>query len=93
VADPIDLTLERLTRLEAKVDALAEKMDKRLDGIESALGKIVTVLEAHDQRLEAIVGRLDRLMEQTIRARSEDAARLDDLNRRLERLERDGDRP
>jgi hypothetical protein len=40
-----------------------DDVDKRFEGLESALGKIVTVLEAHDQRLEMIVGRLDRLME------------------------------
>ena len=96
VSEPIDLTLERLTRLETKLDALTGRfdgVDKRLDGMESALGKIVTVLEAHDQRLEQIVGGLDRLMDQTVRARTEGAERLDSLNRRLEQLERDDRRP
>jgi hypothetical protein len=93
MSDPIDLTLERLTRLEALVTAFRADVDRRFDGVESALGKMVNVLEAHDQRLELIVGRLDRLMDQTIRARTEDAERMDDLNRRLEQLEHRDDSP
>lgn len=94
MSDPISLTLERLDRLErslaglsAQVDKRFDKVDNRFDGIESALGKMVNVLEAHDVRLEEIVGRLDRLMAQTIRARTEDAERLDSLQRRLTELE------
>jgi hypothetical protein len=65
---PIDITLERLTRLEKLVKERFDATDQRLDGIESSSGKMVTVLEAHDQRLEGIVVRLDRLIEQTVRA-------------------------
>jgi hypothetical protein len=61
VSEPIDLTFERLTRLETELDAFSAEVDKRFtevdkrfDGLETALGKIVTVLEAHDQRLETI---------------------------------------
>ncbi len=87
MADPIDLTLSRLDRLEKSLADLDTKIDQRFDGVESALGKMVNVLEAHDVRLEEIVARLDRLMDQTIRARTEDAARLDELQRRLAALE------
>lgn len=84
---PIDLTLERLTRLESLVKQRFDASDKRLDTIETSLGKMVTVLEAHDQRLDGIVGRLDRLLEQTIRARTEDTAQMSDIERRLGELE------
>ena len=97
---PIDITLERLARLEKLVkerfDAIATRFDatdKRLDGIESSLGKMVTVLEAHDQRLEGIVVRLDRLIEQTVRARTDDTARMADIEQRLEVLENRQPRP
>jgi hypothetical protein len=65
---PIDLTLERLARLEKLVKERFDASDTRLDSIESSLGKIVTVLEAHDQRLEGIVARLDRLVEHGVEA-------------------------
>jgi hypothetical protein len=84
---PMDLTLERLNRLEKLVKERFDSMDKRFDTIESSLGKMVTVLEAHDQRLEGIVVRLDRLIEQTVRARTEDTARMADIERRLAALE------
>jgi predicted nucleic acid-binding Zn-ribbon protein len=91
---PIDITLDRLARLEKLVkdrfDAVDKRFDandKRFDGIESSLGKMVTVLEAHDQRLEGIVVRLDRLIEQTIRARTEDTTRMSDIERWLQALE------
>ena len=51
------------------------------------MGKMVTVLEAHDQRLEGIVARLDRLIDQSVRARTDDIARMTDVERRLEALE------
>jgi hypothetical protein len=91
---PIDITLERLARLEKLVnerfDAMSErfdKMDGRLDQIEGAIGKMVTVLEAHDERLELVVRRLDRLIEQSVRARTEDTSKMSDIERRLRALE------
>jgi hypothetical protein len=63
---PIEITLERLARLEKLVK---ERFD------------------ATDQRLEGIVVRLDRLIEQTVRARTEDTARMSDIQRRLAALE------
>lgn len=51
---PIDLTLERLARLENLVTQRFDASDQRLETIEASLGKMVTVLEAHDQRLEGI---------------------------------------
>lgn len=93
MSESIDLTLERLNRLEQAIAEFRGEVGTRLDGVESALEKIVTVLEAHDQRLEHIVGRLDRLMEQTIRARTEDAKRMEDVERRLAALERRDESP
>lgn len=84
---PIDLTLERLARLENLLKQRFDASDKRLDSIETSLGKMVTVLEAHDERLEGIVVRLDRLIEQTVRARTEDTTRMSDIERRLQTLE------
>jgi hypothetical protein len=59
VADPIGITLERINRLERLIQGRFDAVDKRLDSVESVLGKMVTILEAHDERLELIVGRLD----------------------------------
>jgi hypothetical protein len=91
---PIDLTLERLTRLENTmkqrfdvIDRRFDAIDGRLDSIETSIGKMVTVLEAHDQRLEGVVVRLDRLVEQAIRARTEDKTRMSDIEKRLQALE------
>lgn len=91
---PIDLTLQRLNRLESAVmkrfdanDQRFDQVDKRLDQIETSIGKMVTVLEAHDERLEGVVHRLDRLLEQAVRARTEDNARMSDIERRLNALE------
>jgi len=84
---PIDLTLERLNRLEQLIVERFESVDRRFESIESAVGKMVTVLEAHDQRLEHIVQRLDKLIEQTVRSRTEDASRWTDIERRLQVLE------
>jgi hypothetical protein len=84
---PIDLTLERLNRLERLVTDRFDQVDKRLDSVETAIGKMVTVLEAHDERLEGIVARLDRLIDQTVRARTEDTNRMADVERRLKALE------
>lgn len=63
MSEAIDITLERLSRLEESIAGFRADVGRRFDGLESALGKIVNVLEAHDQRLEEIVGRLDRLMD------------------------------
>jgi hypothetical protein len=84
---PLDLTLDRLHRLEQLVKERFDAADQRLDRIESSMGKMVTVLEAHDERLEGIVARLDRLIEQTVRARTEDTARMSDIEHRLSVLE------
>lgn len=84
---PIEITLERLARLERLVKERFDATDKRLDSIETSMGKMVTVLEAHDQRLEGIVARLDRLIDQTVRARTDDTARMSDIERRLSALE------
>jgi hypothetical protein len=43
-------------------DKRFDATDKRLDSIETSIGKMVSVLEAHDERLERIVVRLDRLL-------------------------------
>jgi hypothetical protein len=59
VSEPTDLNLEGLSGVEQSVTDLRAHLDRRFDDIETALGKIVNVLEAHDQRLERIVGRLD----------------------------------
>jgi predicted nucleic acid-binding Zn-ribbon protein len=95
MADPVDLTLERLNRLEQRlrefqdeVKQTQDEANRRLGGIESALSKMVTVLEAHDQRLGLIASRVDRLLEQALRARTQEAERMTDLERRLEALER-----
>lgn len=94
MTDPIDLTLKRLERLEDGQRRLEEGLrhleataEKRFVGIEDALGRIVTVLEAHDRRLEQVVSRLDRLIEVTTRARTDDVERMSDLERRLRALE------
>ena len=84
---PIDITLERLNRLEQLIEKRFEEMGSRIDSLESALGKIVTVLEAHDQRLELLVQRVDRLIDQSLRSRTEDASRMTDVERRLRELE------
>jgi hypothetical protein len=84
---PMDLTLERLSRLERLVTQRFDETDKRLGSIETAIGKMVSVLEAHDERLELIVRRLDRLMEQTVRARTDDATRMSEIEQRLRVLE------
>ena len=84
---PVDLTLERLNRLESIVEKRFDEMASRFDGLESALGKMVTVLEAHDQRLELLVQRVDRLIDQSLRSRTEDASRMADVERRLRELE------
>ncbi|MBN1610557.1 MAG: hypothetical protein JW940_28260, partial [Polyangiaceae bacterium] len=63
------------------------QMDLRFQQLESAMGKMVNVLEAHDERLEQLVGRIDRLSDQVIRSRTQDLDRMAELDRRLRLLE------
>jgi hypothetical protein len=88
--DAIDLTLKRLQRLEdaqTQTNERLERMDQRFGRIEDSLGRIVVVLEAHDQRLEQVVERLDRLIDLTMRRRTEDDDRMAEVERRLRALE------
>jgi hypothetical protein len=90
---PIELTLERLNRLERLVTERLDAIDKPFDTLESSLGKMVYGARGHDQRLESIVRRLDHLFEQTVRARTEDSSRMSDIDRRLRALEERQPRP
>lgn len=92
--DPMDevakLTLERLRGLEEAQTGTNERLDRmdlRFQNLEDALGRIVTVLEAHDRRFEQMLARLDRLIELTTRARSEDLTTFAGIDRRLRALE------
>jgi exonuclease VII small subunit len=91
----VDKRLEHMnTRLE-RMDGRLEHMNTRLERMDGRLEHMNTRLESMDGRLESIdqsqqriVDRLDRLIEATIRGRTDDVTRYADHESRIGRLEK-----
>lgn len=87
----------RLERLESDVgdikgavvniSALLLRHEERLDHMSNRLDHMAERMDTLCEQQASVVDRLDRLIEVTLKARTQDAERMGDFERRLTRLE------
>lgn len=86
-------TNQRLGRIESQLGSVDNKLGK-LDSLDAKLGKLDSLdaklgkLDSLDAKLGSVVGRLDRLVEATLRGATAQADRFFDHEQRLSELER-----
>ena len=64
-----------------------DAMQRSMDAMQQSMSAMQQSMSAMQQGMQSVVGRLDRLIEVTIRDRTQGVERMGDVERRLARLE------